>query len=170
MKISFDRKLTILFAWLLVSFGTAVFSEVNAQQDAKKQATPREARQIVNRINRIEDLPIKKGEPVNDKYAKAIVELGEKAAPYLIEKLVDRRDSRFAYLFQYKVGDAARSLLDIIYGYPEYPFPDGSKSLPAKFGDYRDYTTFFNSLRNRKVLQKSWREFIKNRRAADKMM
>jgi len=155
----FNRRYVILFVCFSALCVSALLSEVRAQNPSAA------ARQTVNRINRIEELPIKKGEPATDKYAAAIVELGEAAAPYLIEKLTDRRNSRVAYLYQYKIGDVARALLDIIYDYPEFPFPDGAKSLPAKYGDYRDYTEFFSRSRNRKQLRKSWREFVKKRNA-----
>jgi len=164
----FYRKLTAGLKIFSGLFMLAAFSAaVAAQEDSKNKVQSRQVRQIVNRINRIEELPIKKGEPVSDKYAKAIVELGASAAPYLIEKLTDRRKSRVAYLFEYKIGDVARSLLDIIYNYPDYPFPDGSKSLPSKYGNYQDYVEFFGKSQNRKQLQKSWQNYIKNRTVSE---
>lgn len=166
----FHRKFLITFSCFSVLCCPSAFTETRAQSATKQamssqMALPRQVRQIVNRISRIEELPVKKGEPVNDRYAKSIVELGEAAAPYLIEKLTSQKDSRVVYLYQYKIGDVARSLLSVIYGYPDYPFPDNSQTLPAKYGDYRDYTEFFSSSQNRCQLQKSWRNFVKNRTA-----
>lgn len=166
MKSRFGQKYAILiFCLTLLCAPPILRAETGAAQKSappQSSLSARQIRRIVDRINLIEELPIKKGEAVNDKYAKAIVELGKDAAPYLVEKLTNRKDSRVAYLYQYKIGDVALALLNTIYDYPDYPFPDQSRTLPAKYGDYRDYTEYFSSARNRRQLQKSWRNFIKN--------
>ena len=168
MSNNLNRKLIIFFWCILFSVGfSGVISEIKAQT-VKEDLTPPQISRIVNQINLIEDLPIKKGEPVNDRYAAAIVELSESAAPYLIEKLTDRKDSKFAYLYQYKIGDVARSLLEIIYDYPNCLFPDCQTKLSEKYGDYRDYVEFFDKTENRKQLQKSWQNFIKDKSVSSK--
>ena len=165
MKVNGFKKNSAIVFFCFFVFQMSAFVIETGAQSAEKRATPQQIRFIVNGINKIESLPVKKGEPIGDKYAEAIVELGELAAPYLIEKLTDRRDSRFAYFFQYKIGDVARSLLDLIYEYPDYPFPDGSKSMTAKRGNYQDYVEFFGKSKNRKQLQKSWKQYVKSRTA-----
>ena len=94
---------------------------------------------VVDGISQIRGLPPKSGRPLDDANAEAIVALGEKAAPYLVEKLTDASPSRVFYAFEYKIGDVALALLKEIYRPSRWPFPDGSSRLPQKYGDYRDY-------------------------------
>jgi hypothetical protein len=123
--------------------------------------TPKQVKRTVDEITLIEGLPPKRGERIEDEHAEAIIALGEKAAPYLVEKLTDASPSKVVYGFQYKVGDVALVLLHEIYRPPNWPFPDGSFDIPRKYGDYRDYVKFVNSDGTRKRLRKSWKNYIK---------
>jgi hypothetical protein len=118
-------------------------------------------KRTVDKITLIEGLPPKRGEPIEDEYARAIIALGKKAAPYLVEKLTDTSPSRVVYGFQYRVGDIALVLLHEIYRPPYWPFPDTSFDIPPKYGDYRDYVDFVNSNGMRERLRKSWKRYIK---------
>lgn len=131
---------------------------------ARTQVEARQAAKIVDRIRLIESLPSKRSEPFDDRYAKAIVKLGEAAAPHLVGKLTDMTDSRVADLYQHKIGDVALALLVKIYNPPSHPFPDGAESVPAKYGDYRDYVEYFESPEARKRLQGSWENFLKEKK------
>lgn len=145
-------------------FAAGLSRSVRDIAPTRMRVTPRQAAKIVNRIRLIESLPSKRSEPFDDRYAKAIVGLGESAAPHLVRKLTDTTDSRVADLFQHKIGDVALALLVKIYNPPGYPFPDGAESVPAKYGDYRDYVEYFESPEARKRLQRSWENYLKGKK------
>lgn len=133
---------------------------------AQSEAADAEAERVVEGIDQIAGLSVKQGEPEWDEHAAAIVELGERAAPYLVKKLTDTSVSKVGEGFQYKIGDVALALLHDIYGPKGWPFPDDSEKLPQRYGDFRDYVEFVNSKGARARLQKSWREYIKKHRPA----
>jgi len=116
--------------------------------------------QVVDEISLIEGLPPKVGEPLGDPHAVAIVLLGREAAPYLAERITDDSPSLVVYGFQYKLGDLALVLLNEIYRPRSWPFPDDSRQLPRKHGDFRDYLDFVNSPGGRQELKEHWMQFI----------
>lgn len=117
--------------------------------------------EIVEQISLIKALPPKQGEPLGDKHALAIVSLGKKASPYLVKKITDTTPTPIFYLFQYKVGDIALVLLHEIYHPSSWPSPEGSLTIPQRYGDYRDYVDFVSTLEGRTQLKKSWEDFLK---------
>ena len=118
-------------------------------------------RKIVDGVARVKALPPKVGEPQDDEHAAAIVKLGRKAGPYLVDKIVDRSPTEVVQGFSYKVGDVAVALLTEIYRPKSWPFPDGSFKLPERYGDFRDYVDFVNSPGGPRRLQRSWRQYIR---------
>jgi len=119
--------------------------------------------QVVGEIDLIEGLPPKVGEPLGDPHAVAIVSLGREAAPYLVERITDNSSSLVVYGFQYKLGDLALALLNEIYRPRSWPFPDNSRLLPRKHGDFRDYVDFVNSPGGRQELKEHWMRFIQGK-------
>jgi hypothetical protein len=118
-------------------------------------------RAIVDKINLITGLPQKQGEPQWDEHAAAIVKLGKKAGPFLVEKITDTSLSKVVEFFQYKIGDVALSLLNDIYQPQSWPFPDASAQMPKKYDDFRDYVDFINSEGARERIKESWKTYIR---------
>lgn len=155
---------------------TRAVPEIKSEQpDAPTPASSNEApaderqiKELVDKIKLIDNLPPKLSQPFNGKYAKEIIELGEKAAPYLAAKITDASNSNYSYLFRHKVGDVALILLQKIYQTKNFPFPDDSEKLPSKYGDYRDYTKFMRSAKARKRLQNSWKNYIAQQKQQSK--
>jgi hypothetical protein len=129
---------------------------------SQQQSSQDQVSEIVDGIILIEGLPPKAGERPADQHAAAIVALGKKAAPYLVERLTDTSPTRVVYGFPYEVGDIALVLLDEIYHPAGWPFPDDRIKIPQKYGDYRDYRDFVHSAGSRERLRQSWQEFIKD--------
>jgi hypothetical protein len=127
------------------------------------EPAPAHLKEVVDRINLIQGLPPKSGEPQTDQYAKAIMALGKRAGPYLVDKLTDSSVTQVTYGFRYAVGDLALALLDEIYEPRGWPFPDDQIKIPEKYGDYRDYVEFVSAPGSRERLKQSWREYIKTR-------
>lgn len=118
------------------------------------------AKAAVDDIKLIQGLPPKAGEPQTDPHAIAIMKLGKSAGPYLVAKLSDTTPSKVVYGFHYTIGDIALVLLEEIYQPPGWPFPDNSETMPAAYGDYRDYESFMASAGSRQRLQESWKKYI----------
>ncbi len=120
-----------------------------------------EAKNAVNKIKLIENLPIKKGEPFVDLVAVEILKFGKCASPFLADKLSNNSKSKVSHLFNYKIGQVALFLLNEIYKPLNYPCPDSSCVVTSNVGDYRDFVQFFQVKKNRQKLKLSWNNYIK---------
>jgi hypothetical protein len=145
----------------LVGIAFPVYRQFSAVQTLSIPM-PEDIQATVNNIRFIAALSQKAGEPQPDENAIKIVNLGKKAAPYLVEKITDDSPSLVADFFAYKIGDLALALLMDIYQAPNWPFPDGVIQLPNKYGDFRDYVDFVNKRGARDKLKQSWKMYIQS--------
>ena len=147
------------------------FAELNARKSNRairqRDSSPRpeltlSITQAVENIVLIEDLTPKRGEPQTDSYAAAIISLGTKAGPLLAEKLLDDRDSKWAYCFQYKIADLADALLsDIYHQYPSEALVRRNKPMePTQGYCYWDYAALTSSRKGREELRAAWKKII----------
>lgn len=147
----------VFLAIVLLFFLLLETSLINAGALEKNQAA---IRSTVERIRLITALPPKRGQQIRDVHAKAVLDLGREAAPFLVQKLTDPTPTQLIYLFRYETADIALRLLQEIYEPSNWPFPDGSEAVPQKYGDYRDYVEFVHSPGARQRLKESWQSYI----------
>lgn len=152
-------------SWSIFLVACTEQNQSNSLQLERPELNPEQIQQVVNDITLIVGLQLQKGELQWDEHAFKIVELGKKAAPFLVEKITDKSPSKVMEFFHYKIGDIALVLLDDIYQPPSWPFPDNSVQIPIKYGDYRgdfrDYVYFINSEGARERLKESWKSYIR---------
>lgn len=153
---SFRVTAALILAVAFLSFGSDEYPGT--------KNSPAYIARVVDEIGLIEGLPPKVGEPLGDPHAVAIVTLGKKAAPYLVEKITDNSPSLVIYGFQYKLGDLALVLLNEIYRPRNWPFPDDSRQLPRNHGDFRDYLDFVKGPGRREELKETWTRFVEENR------
>ena len=122
----------------------------------------------MNRIDLIEWLEPKYDEPQWDEDAAAVVALGKRAGPLLVEKIADEKPSRWA--MWPAVGDVAHMVLCEIYNSP-WPTPAFAEAH-ALTGDepYRNYYIRFllspdiqQNRENRKRLQQAWKQVVEQK-------
>jgi hypothetical protein len=97
---------------------------------------------IVEQIPRIEGMPPKRGEPQTNEIAATIIKLGNRASPYLVEKITDENQSQNPKW--YVNGDIAHVLLCEIYNrdWPNDDFAVENKLISL---DNRPYLNYYNS-------------------------
>ena len=149
----------VCLSWALL-FPSCVDCPSGMGTDGQSTVADAEVNRIVNNINLIAGLSVKRGEPQWDEHAALIVNLGAPAAPHLIDRITDTSPSKVGESFQYMIGDVALALLYDIYEPEAWPFPDEPHKIPEKYGDFRDYVDFINSDGAREQLQASWRRYI----------
>ena len=113
-------------------------------------------------LGRIEAMAPKKGY-VDDRHAKAILGIGKKAAPCLVEKIGDTAPTMWAYSFQYTVGDMALALLDEMYSSavladPEDSSIDLAKQFPNSAMPYREFRESPGAMQRVRL---HWQAYIK---------
>jgi len=122
-------------------------------------------RQIVEKIELIESLEPKYDQPQWDENAALVLALGERTAPYLVQRITDEQPGRCA--MWPAVGDVAHMLLSEIYNRP-WPTPAFAEAH-ALTGDepYRNYYVGFllspdvrQNRENRRKLQQAWKQVV----------
>jgi hypothetical protein len=151
--------------------------EPNNNKKHLSTMTDNEIRLLVDRICEVEWIRPKNPRLQEDEVVSSIVTLGERAAPYLVEKITDESPSRCP--MWYKVGDVAHKLLCAIYNrwWPSQEFADkyelaGSGSSFEYNADL-PYLMYYNRLlrtddaeqnqENRLKLQEAWRAVVKEK-------
>lgn len=125
--------------------------------------TRAEIQRAVEELRLVTGLPPKRGQQIRDPHAKAVLDLGREAAPFLVRKLTDPTPTELVYLFRYEVADVALRLLHELYRPATWPFPDDSEAIPEKHHDYRDYVEFVHSPGTRQRLKESWQRYIESK-------
>ena len=122
-------------------------------------------RKIVDRIELVAWVELESGNQQPDENAAAILALGERAGPYLVQRITDAGKSR--WLEWASVGDVAHFFLTIIYklNWPSSEFIElhNLKAHDSYFKYYLNYLKISNDdqrNQNRKKLQQAWSDII----------
>lgn len=124
-------------------------------------------KEIVNRLPDIEWLEVEDGKVQPDKNAAAILVLGKKAVPYLVEKITDEQKSN--WLAWASIGDVAHMFLSIIYrlNWPSSKFAqEHGLKLDTPYLEY--YHRFLKddsnvkNYENRRKLQDAWERVVQD--------
>jgi hypothetical protein len=120
---------------------------------------------IVGRIEIVAWLELESGNEQPDENAAAILALGERAGPYLVQRITNTGKSR--WLEWASVGDVAHFFLTIIYklNWPTSEFVE-SHHLKAHDSYFKYYLNYLETTnddqrnQNRKKLQQAWNDMI----------
>jgi hypothetical protein len=151
-----------VFRWLLHACAIAILSVAGCNRPPEAQpraitvAKPSmDAKSAVDLLARLEYLEPKQGEKQTD-----VVAL-ENATPCLIDKLLDDTPTKYAYLFQYKVGDAAHALLCEIYKKDALWPVEGQTPMGGHPSlTFMDYCAYVEAPNGRRTLQDRWRTLV----------
>lgn len=138
-------------------------TQAGGQLDSSAQQASLETdAQIVENIKLVEYFQAKQNEPLTDPHAAAIVQLGKKAGPALVEKILDDKESKHFDFFKYKVGDIAAELLCVIYQQdPSLALIARKPPIDAGHGHYYlDYVALVETRKGREELRDAWKRIV----------
>ena len=167
------RVCSILVVCMVISCKECDESKIN--KTPVSTMTDNEVLLLVNLIREIEWIDPKNPRLQEDEVVSSIVTLGERAAPYLVEKITDESPSRCP--MWYNVGDVAHKLLCVIYNrwWPSQEFADkyelAGSGFSSEYSADLPYLIYYNRLlrsddseqnqENRLKLQEAWRSVVK---------
>jgi len=132
-------------------------------QPAKADGISREG--LMQKLEAIKELP-PMSDPCTSEFSYFTFNDDPEITSFLINELDDMRDTGWFDVFKYRYRDYASQALAEKYKPEAWPFPSGhsnlNRAIKSKSIPRAAYEDFFSSAKNRKLLQDSWKDYVRS--------